>query len=190
MDPPDGAQFPDASNKLIIGGGQRVPCRSLFNWSTKRLCRMAVRLAFSSAVNALSTSGEPLISTGPCLIRLEFISNKHCEIRYKDGGCRWWKHRAANREMFCRPSTRGWVSAIVVNAIWRQREADDEARKRLVGDYSPTFFERVRVGIDAKFYKGRKPPRFLPQYMPMARLDDAYSHSEDGKRSLHDDDGH
>ena len=120
----------------------------------------------------------------------KFISNKHCEIRYKDGGCRWWKHRAANREMFCRPSTRGWVSAIVVNAIWRQREADDEARKRLVGDYSPTFFERVRVGIDAKFYKGRKPPRFLPQYMPMARLDDAYSHSEDGKRSLHDDDGH
>ncbi len=59
-------------------------------------------------------------------------------------------------------------------------------KKSIVGDYSPTFFEAIRNAIDVKFYKGRKPPRFLPQYMPMARLDDAYSHSEDGKRSLHD----
>ena len=41
-----------------------------------------------------------------------------------------------------------------------------------------------------KFYKGRRSPRFLPKFMPMARLDDMYSHhdNEDGdwKRSLHD----
>jgi hypothetical protein len=29
------------------------------------------------------------------------------------------------------------------------------------------------------FYRGRKPPRFLPGYMPVARLDDAYGHDDD-----------
>jgi hypothetical protein len=81
----------------------------------------------------------------------------------------------------------GWIKAAIDHLVRRQREADDEAQKRLVGDHSPTFFEAARNWIDVKFYKGRKPPRFLPQYMPMARLDDAYSNDDgEGKRSYHD----
>jgi hypothetical protein len=90
------------------------------------------------------------------------------------------------------PSLMGWIMAVIDHQIRRQREADDEAQKRLRGDHSPTLLEAVRNAIDLKFYKGRKPPRFLPQYMPMARLDDAYSHQDgsngesDWKRTMHD----
>jgi hypothetical protein len=86
----------------------------------------------------------------------------------------------------------GWLMAVVDHGIRRQREADDEAQKRQAGDHSPTFLEAIRNAIDVKFYKGRKPPRHLPQYMPMARLDDAYSHQDgsngesDWKTTLHD----
>ena len=90
------------------------------------------------------------------------------------------------------PTLIGWLMAVVDHLIRRQREADDEAQKRQAGDHSPTFLEAIRNAIDVKFYKGRKPPRFLPQYMPMARLDDAYSHQDgsdgesDWKTTLHD----
>jgi hypothetical protein len=72
--------------------------------------------------------------------------------------------------------------------IRRQREADAEAEKRRVGDHSPTFLEAIRNAIDVKFYKGRRPPRFLPKWMPMARLDDMWSHNqeEEDVHSLHD----
>jgi hypothetical protein len=83
----------------------------------------------------------------------------------------------------------GWIRAVIDHPIRRQREAEDEAEKRLTGDYSPTFLEAARNAADVKFYKGRKPPRFLPKYMPMARLDDAYHQDVDGeswKTSLHD----
>jgi hypothetical protein len=90
------------------------------------------------------------------------------------------------------PMLMGWIRAVVDHVIRAQREADDEAQKRARGDHSPTFLEAVRSAIDVKFYKGRKPPRFLPKWMPMARLDDAYNHQDgsdgtsDGKRTLHD----
>jgi hypothetical protein len=86
----------------------------------------------------------------------------------------------------------GWIRAVVDHLIRVQREADDEAQKRLRGDHSPTFLEAVRNAIDVKFYKGRRPPRFLSKFMPMARFDDAYSHQDgsdgasDWKRTLHD----
>jgi DNA-directed RNA polymerase specialized sigma subunit len=83
----------------------------------------------------------------------------------------------------------GWIKAVIDHLVRRQREADDEAQKRLAGDHSPTFLEAARNWIDVKFYKGRRSPRFLPKFMPMARLDDAYSHHDDDgewKRSLHD----
>ena len=85
------------------------------------------------------------------------------------------------------PELMGWIRALVDHLIRRQREVDAEVEKRLVGDHSPTFLEAVRNAVDVKFYKGRKPPRFLPKWMPMARLDDMWSHSqeEDGD-SLHD----
>jgi hypothetical protein len=70
----------------------------------------------------------------------------------------------------------GWIRAVIDHDIRRQREADAEAQKRLNGDHSPTFLEAIRNAVDLKFYKGRRPPRFLPKWMPMARLDDMWSH--------------
>ena len=86
------------------------------------------------------------------------------------------------------PELMGWIRAVVDHDIRRQREADDEVQKRAAGDHSPTFLEANRNAVDVKFYKGRRPPRFLPKFMIMARLDDMYSHhpdAEDG-HSLHD----
>jgi hypothetical protein len=84
----------------------------------------------------------------------------------------------------------GWIRAVIDHLIRRQREADDEAEKPWRGDHSPTFLEAERNVVDIKFYKARQPPRFLPRWQPMARLDDAYSHqNEDGdseKTTLHD----
>jgi hypothetical protein len=86
------------------------------------------------------------------------------------------------------PILLGWIRAVIDHLIRRQREADNEAEKRPAGDYSPTFLEAARNAADVKFYKGRKPPRFLPKYMPMARLDDAYGHNNggDNDRLLHE----
>jgi hypothetical protein len=72
------------------------------------------------------------------------------------------------------PEIMGWILAVVDHAIRRQREADDEAQKRRNGDHSPTFLDTIRNAVDLKFYKGRRPPRFLPKWMPMARLDDMW----------------
>ena len=81
----------------------------------------------------------------------------------------------------------GWIRAVVDHLVRRQREADDEAEKRQRGDHSPTFLEAERNVVDLKFYKGRQPPRFLPKWQPMARLDDAYSHQDEAdKTTLHD----
>ena len=76
------------------------------------------------------------------------------------------------------PTLLGWIRATIDHLIRRQREAEAEAEKRLAGDYSPTFLEAARNAIDLKFYKGRRPPRFLPKWMPMAPLDDAYGHRD------------
>ena len=78
--------------------------------------------------------------------------------------------------------------AVIDHFVRRQREADDEAEKRQRGDHSPTFLEAERNVVDLKFYKGRQPPRFLPKWQPMARLDDAYSHQDEDseKATLHD----
>jgi hypothetical protein len=88
------------------------------------------------------------------------------------------------------PILLGWIRAVIDHLIRRQREADNEAEKRLAGDYSPTFLEAARNAADVKFYKGRSPPRYQPKYMPMARLDDAYRHQgsdgENWKTTLHD----
>ena len=82
----------------------------------------------------------------------------------------------------------GWIRAAIDHLVRRQREADDEAEKRQSGDHSPTFLEAERNVVDLKFYKGRQPPRFLPKWQPMARLDDAYSHQDEDseKATLHD----
>ena len=70
----------------------------------------------------------------------------------------------------------GWIRALIDQLIRRQREADAEAEKRQIGDHSPSFLKAIRNAIDVKFYKGRRPPQFLPKWMPMARLDDMWSH--------------
>ena len=86
----------------------------------------------------------------------------------------------------------GWIKAAIDHLVRRQREADSEAEKRRVGDHSPTFLEALRNAVDVRFYRGRRSPRFLRKWMPMARLDDAYSHQDgadgdsDWKTSLHD----
>ena len=85
------------------------------------------------------------------------------------------------------PELMGWIRALVDHLIRRQREADAEAEKRRVGDHSPTFLEAIRNAVDVKFYEGRTPPRFLPKWMPMARLDDMWSHNQEEEgNSLHD----
>jgi hypothetical protein len=87
------------------------------------------------------------------------------------------------------PTLIGWIKAVIDHHVRRQRETDSEAEKRLAGDHSPTFLDALRNAVDVRFYKGRRSPRFLAKYMPMARLDDAYSHQDgdsDWKTSLHD----
>jgi len=85
---------------------------------------------------------------------------------------------------------KGWLKAVVDHLIRRQREADDEAQKRLVGDYSPTFLEAERNAVDVRFPGAKRPPKYLPKHMPLASLDEPLGKDEyegdGGKRTLHD----
>jgi hypothetical protein len=55
--------------------------------------------------------------------------------------------------------------------VRRQREADDEAQKRLGGDHSPTFLEAQQNPIDLRFPGARRPPKYLPRRLPLASMD-------------------
>ena len=87
---------------------------------------------------------------------------------------------------------KGWLGAVFDHLIRRQREADDEAEKRLIGDYSPTFLEAEPNAADIRFPGARRPPKYLPKYIPLASLDelidrdDSDGEATDGKRTLHD----
>lgn len=84
---------------------------------------------------------------------------------------------------------KGWIRAVFDHLIRRQREADDEAQKRLAGDYSPTFLEADRNAVDLRFPGARRPPRYLKKREPFAWLDAPMDESgEDGTapRSLHE----
>ncbi len=85
---------------------------------------------------------------------------------------------------------RGWIRALFDHLICRQREADDEAQKRLAGDYSPTFLEAVRNAVDIRFPGARRPPKYLPKRTPHASLDapidDNGEGGNDAPQSLHD----
>jgi hypothetical protein len=48
------------------------------------------------------------------------------------------------------------------------------------------FLATKDLGADVRTYKGRKPPKHYPDHIPMMRLDDAYSHSDEWKGTLHD----
>jgi hypothetical protein len=83
---------------------------------------------------------------------------------------------------------KGWVRAIFDNAIRRQREADDEAQKRAVGDHSPTFLEADQHAVEVRFPGARRPPKYLPTHVPLASLDTPIGETGEGSapRSLHE----
>jgi hypothetical protein len=84
---------------------------------------------------------------------------------------------------------KGWAKAFIDHLIRRQREADDEAEKRLAGDYSPTFLEADRNAVDLRFPGARRPPKYLKKRVPLASLDAPMDKTgEDGSapRSLHE----
>jgi hypothetical protein len=82
----------------------------------------------------------------------------------------------------------GWIRAIFDHDIRRQREADDEAQKRAIGDHSPTFLEAEQHNVDVRFPGARRPPKYLPKRQPIASLDAPMRGNEDGDApgSLHD----
>jgi len=81
---------------------------------------------------------------------------------------------------------RARMRAVLDHQERRQREADQEAENQRAGSHAPVFLEPKDMGADVKAYKARKPPRHHPEHMPMARLDDAYTHSDEWKGTLHD----
>src|SRR5215471_759558 len=52
--------------------------------------------------------------------------------------------------------------------------------------FSQALLRTKDLGADVRTYKGRKPPKHYPDHIPMMRLDDAYSHSDEWKGTLHD----
>jgi hypothetical protein len=82
----------------------------------------------------------------------------------------------------------GWIRAIFDHDIRRQREADDEAQKRLAGDHSPTFLEAEQHNVDVRFPGAKRPPKYLPARVPIASLDAPLRENEDGDApgSLHE----
>jgi hypothetical protein len=79
-----------------------------------------------------------------------------------------------------------YFRAVADHLFRRQQEADDEAAKRVVGDHSPTFLEAEPV-TNVQPVGAKKPPKFLPEYLPVISLDDTVGFDEDGHRlTLHD----
>jgi DNA-directed RNA polymerase specialized sigma subunit len=81
---------------------------------------------------------------------------------------------------------RGRMRAVIDHQVRRQREADQEAENQRAGSHAPVFLATKDMGADVRTYRGRKPPKHHPEYMPMMRLDDAYTHSDEWKGTLHD----
>jgi len=81
---------------------------------------------------------------------------------------------------------RGRMRAVIDHQERRQREADQEVENQRAGSHAPVFLPTKDMGADVRTYKGRKPPKHYPDHMPMMRLDDAYSHSDEWKGTLHD----
>jgi hypothetical protein len=75
----------------------------------------------------------------------------------------------------------GVLAAVADHLFRRQREADLEAEKQAIGDYSPTFLDAERV-TDVQFPGARQPPKFAPKYLPIISLDDAVGLDEAGRR--------
>jgi hypothetical protein len=70
----------------------------------------------------------------------------------------------------------------------RQDESEQEAENRSRGDFGSVFLEaRARSGsVSLQLNKRRKPPNLNPDRIPMASLDDAYTHDEDWVGKLSD----
>ena len=81
---------------------------------------------------------------------------------------------------------RGRMRAVIDHQERRQREAAQEAENQRAGSHAPVFLATKDLGADVRTYKGRKPPNHYPDHIPMMRLDDAYSHSDQWKGTLHD----
>jgi hypothetical protein len=75
---------------------------------------------------------------------------------------------------------KGWSKAVIDHLIRRQREADDEAEKRQVGDHSPTFLEAEQNPVDLRFPGARRPPKYLPLRLPLASMDAPISTDHSG----------
>ena len=86
MGPPDGAQFPDASNKLITGGGQKGPMPLTLQLVNETTLPGGGPVSFQLSGKCAIDIGRAAHLDWTLPDPTRFISNKHCEIRYKDGG--------------------------------------------------------------------------------------------------------
>jgi hypothetical protein len=75
----------------------------------------------------------------------------------------------------------GRMRAVLAHQERRQREAEAEAENN-----APVFLEPLSLRVDVVPYRGGKRPKFLPTYLPMARLDDSYTHEDGWVGTLHD----
>jgi hypothetical protein len=73
------------------------------------------------------------------------------------------------------------MRAVLAHQERRQREAEAEAENSAL-----VFLEPLPLPVDAVSYRGGKRPKFLPTYLPMARLDDAYTHDDGWVGKLRD----
>jgi hypothetical protein len=80
-----------------------------------------------------------------------------------------------------------YIRAVLDHHERRQDEIEQETENQERGIFEPVFLEaRSKTGgVDVKQCKGREPPRFHPDYLPVVSLDDAYRHDDGwGRQSL------
>src|SRR5262249_52489746 len=68
------------------------------------------------------------------------------------------------------PITAGYVRATMAHSERLQRESNQEAENQRNGDFAPVFLKPFLKPdqIDIGFYQGRQPPKFEPDYQPVA----------------------
>src|SRR5262249_18127335 len=98
MGPPDGAQFPDTSNKLIIRGRQRRPMPLTLQLVNETTLPDGGPVSFQLSGKCAIDIGRAADLDWTLPDPTRFISNKHCEIRYKDGG--YWLHDVSTNGTF------------------------------------------------------------------------------------------
>src|SRR5262249_40950290 len=81
----------------------------------------------------------------------------------------------------------GYVRATMAHSERLQRESNQEAENQRNGDFAPVFLKPFLKPdqIDIGFYQGRQPPKFEPDYQPVASLDET-TYADDERATLAD----